>query len=205
MRSAARLGGFLLLFVVLIVGLAWLFRDSLPVPRRGAPPTVEGVSPELAAVAEDKLRALRDEGRPAALSGAELTSLLRYRFAFEEVFGIAGPAVIVEDGQLRVGGMIATERLPRHPDLDRVRTFLPDTAVVEVAGTLTALDERRGAFEVREVSFAEVPIPRRYHGSILERVGRTPQPGLPEDAVAFPLPEGARTVRIEGDQVVFDP
>jgi hypothetical protein len=205
MRRAARLGVGMLVAMVLIGGAAWLVRDSLPIPRRGASPVVEGVSPEAAAVAEDKLRTLRDDRQRVALSGSELTSLLRYRTAFEDVFGVAGVGVVVHDGHLTLGGMIDTERLPSHPDLDRVRPFLPDSAAIEIVGTLEALDPGHGVFHVREVSFAEVPIPRRYHGTMLARTGRIARDGLPDEAVAFPLPEGVREVRIEADSVIFYP
>lgn len=193
----------LLLVALAVLGAAlWAFRDRIP--GLGEPPEVTEVSPPAATQAEAKLRALREQGRPATLNEVELNSLLRYRLATRIPGDIVDPRVRLSGDTVRLQGRIAADRLPRIGELDRVRAFLPDTADVVITGGVEGAGAE-GFFDVREVVFAGIPIPARFYADALRRLGRPDRPGLPATAYPFPLPPGAGELRIERGTVVLQP
>lgn len=201
--------GRLLMLVLLLVGAgaAWLYRGRIEQKLRevtGRETQVEAPSAELAAQAQGKIERLRagSESR-VALSGVELESLLRHRHAGLLPGFIGDPQIEIDDDRLRLRSRVPTERLPSLDFLGAAADFLPDTAAVEIVGRLLPLDERRAAFAVDGLQLAEVPIPDRVVPGLLERLGRTEEPGLPADALAVPLPPGTRAVYVRGDSLVL--
>ena len=202
MRGLLRVLGIGLLLIALAAGasvLAWK-RGWIG----GAEDPVE-VSPEAAAVAEQKLLALRDGGRTARLSGIELSSLLRYRSPQWVTNTVSDPGVEMTGDTLRITGTVATDQLPSHPELDAARAFLPDSSRIEVSGRVSSLPSGRVALLLTDVEVAGLPVPKRYYPRILERVGRKDEADLGENAVAVQLPAGVRSARIENGVLILTP
>lgn len=192
------------LVLAVLGGLGWWFRaDLLGGGARTAEPTA--ISPEAAAAAEAKLDRVRTDGDTVQLSEVELASLMRHRAPRWAVSLLREPTVDIRTDSLVVGGRVATDQLPPHEALSAARAFLPDTARVEIIAQLQPLEAGRIAFDIREVTFAGIPIPARYYPSVLERIGRADEPGLASSAVALSLPEGIGAARIEGGRLVLTP
>lgn len=200
--GGGRIAGALLLALVLVTGLGWWFRDSLPFLRQR---DATEVSPEAAAVAEEKLGRLRDDREAVSLNSIELSSLLRYRNPGWADDVLQEPSVELSGDTVRLHGKVATARLPSHPELDRVRGLLPDSAQVDVAGGLTSSRDGRAVLDVRSVEFAGIPIPSRYYPSILEGLGRRTEPGQSPSSMSLPLPPGAETARVENGRLLLTP
>jgi len=202
-RSAGCLGAALMIVVAL--GLAaWLFRDDL-VNRWVTRVEYTEVSPEAAESADTKLRRLRENGESIRLTEVELASYMRFRLADQYPALVSNPSAAMTDSTVRVGGTIPTERLPDLRELERVRDFLPDTTRLDIEGRLIERMDGRAAIDIREVAVAGVPIPQRYYADILERLGRRDEPGLPPNAISFPLPEGVGSARVERRELVLTP
>lgn len=197
-----RILGAILLVLLLAGGAGWWFRDSLPFLDRAE--SVE-VSPEAADRAADKLARLRSEHEEIRLNSVELSSLLRYRGTKWIPAVVRNPDLRMSGDTVVVAATIPTDRIPSHPDLDRVRDLLPDSARIQVEGAVRMLDGGRAALTVQEVEFAGIPIPERYYPPMLERLGRTDEPGLAPEEMALPLPAGVSEVRVEDGYLILVP
>lgn len=197
-------GPAVLLLVVLLGAVGWWLRGDLWRLWQGSAVPTE-VSAEAAELAEEKLRRVREDGQPVALSAVELSSLLRYRAPVWALNAVASPAVALAGDTVRVSGLVPTDRLPSHPELDPVRGFLPDTARFQIVGHVRPLGEGRAALQVEEVEFAGIPIPARYYPELLRRIGRQDEPGLDPAAVAVRLPEGIGSARVERGELILTP
>lgn len=196
----------LLVLLLLLAGAGWWYRDSLPFDLPFLTPREHvAVSPEAAADAREKLEQMRTQRQPVRLSGVELSSLFRYDAAAWTPEGLSEPVVRMSGDTMTVAAVIPTDRIPSHPDLDRVRSLLPDSARVEVSGAVRPLGEGRAALAVRQVEFAGIPIPERYYPPMLERIGRRDEAELREDEMALPLPPGVSEVRVEDGYLVLIP
>lgn len=201
-----------LLSLVLLVGfafLAWQYRDSIRAVWRDVR-RVEAAqvpSAELAGAAQAKLAVLsdREASERVALTEAELQSLLQYRIASFLPAYIVAPRVELKGGRIRILAQVPTERFPRVEELGEVMGFLPDTTEVAVTGQLIPLGRGRVGLAVDEVTAARIPLPRGLVPTMLQRLGRKDEPGLPPDAIALPLPAGAAGAYVRGDSLVFVP
>lgn len=202
--NTARAGMVALLVVLVLAGAAWLGRGTLFELFSDAPAPVE-VSPQAAAAAEAKLERLRSDQEEVSLTEVEVTSLLRYRSDDLTRSTLRQASVRFGDDTLRITGYVPTDRLPSHPELDRVRPLLPDSAEIDLIAELRPLDSGRIAVNVRSVEFAGLPVPERYYGQVLERLGREDEPGLPETALAVRLPAGVRGVQIRSGRLILVP
>jgi hypothetical protein len=205
--SRGGLAGCLAVFLlVAVIGgiLLWAFNGDL-VRRDTFPREAVSVSPEAAAQAEEKLQRLRTQGDTARLSEVEITSLLRYRLDGSYPDLVNEPSVGMDGDTLRIAARVPSERLPPLAELERIRLFLPDTSRIELQGRLLPLDGRRAAIEVQRVSFAGIPIPPRFYPDVLERLGRRDEDGLPQNAIAVPLPQGVGSARVEDSSLILTP
>ncbi len=204
-RGAA---GVLVLVLLVLVGvgaLAWLFRgDILRWMNRGERIATE-ISPEAAAQAEAKLDRVRTQGDTVRLSSAEIASLARYRYSGWIPDALREPTLSLAGDSLLVEGLVPTEELPTVTELERVRSFLPDTARVEVSGRLLRVAPGQAAIEVSQISVSRVPIPRRLYPDLLRRIGGGDAAGLPPNAIAFSLPEGVGSAWVENGFLVLAP
>ncbi|NJD11690.1 MAG: hypothetical protein FIB01_15060 [Gemmatimonadetes bacterium] len=199
------------LLVLALIGLlaaaAWLYRDRIAAAWRDArglrdqPLVASEALAETAAARIDSL-AGRKLAR-AAFSEVELQSLLRYRFDGIMPAFVDSARVSLEGDRIRLAGRVPLDRLPAGGALDDVRAVLPDTAEITLTGTMLPLDAGRVAFGVNQVTAARVPLPKRIIPAALRRLGRTAEPGLPEDAIALRLPQGVTAAYIRNDSLVL--
>lgn len=192
---------------LLIVGLAvagWWFReDILTLLDRDPAPTE--ISPATAAVAEEKLARLREGRSAATLSGIEVTSLLRFSGPPELNPLLVDPEVAFHADTVRMAARVATDRLPTPPELESVRMLLPDTARVEVVGTLIPLQPGSVAVRLEQASFAGIPIPERYYPGVLEQLGRRTGVRAEGRTLVVPLPEGVGAARVFDGFLILTP
>jgi hypothetical protein len=202
MKSRSRPGwiGVVLLIVLALLALGWWLSDRAE--RHRVP--VE-VSIEAAEAAERKIDRLRSNGEEVQLTGVELSSLFRYRAPVWAVSGVDNADVEMSGDTLTVSGMVATDRLPSHPELDRIRGLLPESSRIEITGQVRPFRRGSAALRIDDVQFAGIPIPSRYYPDVLERIGRQPEPGLEPEALALRLPEGVSTARVEGGRLILTP
>jgi hypothetical protein len=198
-----RLLGTILLLAAAVAAF-WLFRDPLMERFRGRAVDPDVPSEALAERAEAKLEALAAgaEAR-VALGGAELQSLLQYRYAGFLPDFLAAPELSVAGDRVRVQARVPTDRLPRLAELGPVAAFLPDTADLVLRGQVVPLPGGGAALAVDDVTAARIPLPRRFIGPALDRLGRRDQAGLPPDAIPLPLPPGAASMYVRGDSLVL--
>jgi hypothetical protein len=197
-----------LIALVAIAGAAWLYRDRLALFVDDLRGRATGV-----AIEPSEALALRAEARFDSLSGGELTraalsqvevqSLVQYRYAQLLPAFVASPRVELAADRLRLRLRIPTDRLPRVGGLTEILTLLPDTTDVAITGQLLPMDGQRIALAIDAVEAARIPIPRRLVPAVLERLGRSDEPGLPADAIAVPLPRGVHGAYVRGDSLVL--
>lgn len=172
--------------------------------RGGKEQTTLGPSPELAEIANEKLLQLKSgEAQTVALSENELQSLLQYKYRQLLPAFVDSPRVELDKGKLMVLARVPVERLPQLNELGEAASFLPDTAEVGVTGQLLPLREGRVALAVDQVRAARIPLPKRLVAGALKKLGRKDEAGLPQDALALPLPPGAGNAYVRGDSLVF--
>jgi hypothetical protein len=192
--------GVLLLVLLALLAIGWWLSDRAD----GGRVPVE-VSVEAADEAERKLTRVREDGEEVRLSGVELSSLFRYRAPIWAVSGVQGAEVEMHGDTLVLSGTVATDRLPSHPELDRMRGLLPESSRIEITGQMTPHRSGSAALNIEQVHFAGIPIPARYYPEVLERIGREPEPGLGPSTLALRLPDGISTARVEGGMLVLTP
>ena len=208
-----KLVAFVVLLLVAYAGFRW---GPLVFPRlervvgiRAAPPVAEeaesGPSAELADRTLDRFERFRKgegEGR-IALSGLELSSVVRYALPGLVPPGVDEPTVTLLDGRVRLSARVAKGAFPRLPKLDDVVGILPETLDVEMEGSLVPLDQGHLALLVDHVEASRIPLPRRMIPQILAGFGGERSESLPDDALAVPMPNGLRSVYIQRDSLVL--
>ena len=203
---ARRRGGMLgVIGILAVLALAvWVFRDRIPGLGRQQSEAAKHVSPEAAKQAQEKLVRMRESGDTVHLSDVEFTSLLRYDLA-----GLTGPlrepSVDFVDNTLKLSGRIPTSLLPKSPELEQARRFLPDTADVTVSGSLRTLRPGHAALSVQDVSFARFPVPASYYPQALQGLGRRDEPGAQPNEFPFTLPPGVASAQVEGGEMILTP
>lgn len=164
-------------------------------------------SPELADAALERFERFRNgEGADQlSMSAAEVASILRYSAPGMVPGGVSGPLVEFHDGVVTLTARIAVEAFPGLPALDGILGFLPDTVSISVEGGLAPLNQDGVALVVHGVraSFIPVPLPDGMTAGILMALGRRSTPGLPEDALAFPLPDGVVSAYVLRDRLIL--
>jgi hypothetical protein len=198
------------LVLVVLAGLGlgvWAYRERL----RTAWHDIRGIresglvaTPELAAAADAKLEALRAGATVrVALSAIELQSLLEFRYPGVLPAALGEPRLEFTGDRIRLRARVPIDKLPNVEGLGEVAAFLPDTTELTVTGRLLPLVEGRVAFAVDDVSAQRFPLPRRLVPGVLDRLGRRDEPGLPDDAMAVPLPPGIANAYVRRDSLVL--
>lgn len=162
-------------------------------------------SAELADSTLDRFERFRAGGGPdrLALGGRELTSVVRFALPGLVPPGVNEPLVELEGSRVRLSARVALGAFPRLPRLDEVVGVLPDTVAVLLEGPLVAYDEGRLALMVDRVEAAHLPLPRRMVGDVIAGFRQGAFPGLPEDAIAVPVPNGIKAVYVRRDSLVL--
>ena len=164
-------------------------------------------SPELADAALQRFERFSggESGNQLSLSATEVVSVILYSAPGMVPGGVSNPVVEFRDGVVSLSARIAVEAFPGLPALDGMLGFLPDTVAIKVEGALSPLDEDGVALVVHGVraSFIPVPLPDGMTPKILTALGRRYVAGLPEDALAFPLPDGVRSAHVLRDRLIL--
>lgn len=208
-RSLVRLA-----VLALLLAVAWVYRDQLialggaAVDRwseyRGKASIESPATPELAALAQAKLDDVEGGNvSRATFSGAELQSLLVYRYGGLLPAFVDSPRIALEGDLLRLRVRIPVARIPDADALGEITGLLPDTTELDVRGKLLPAEDGRVAFAVDNVSAHRIPLPRRLVPMALEALGRQEEPGLPPDAISIPLPPGATSAYVRADSLVL--
>jgi hypothetical protein len=180
-----------------------MHRDTVTAPPR--PPEAPGPSAELADATLGRFeRFRRGEGEDRlALSGTELSSVVRYSLPGIIPPGMSDPTIVLENGRVRVSARVALGAFPRLPHLDQLAGVMPDTVLLELEGSLVRHDQETLALFVDRVQASHVPLPRRMVGDILNGLGRPAPPTLPADAIPVPIPDGVQAVYVQMDSLVL--
>jgi hypothetical protein len=160
------------------------------------------VSEQTAEAAERKMDRLRDGSNRESFAGNELQSLLEYRYSQMLPAFVTSPRIAIEQDEVAVRVRLPAERLPRPDDFGQILMLLPDTTDLAIRGTIIPSDDGFVAFTVDAISAQRIPLPSRLVPSILDMFGRQNAPGLPDDAIRIPLPDGARTAYVRADSLV---
>lgn len=212
MKNLRRLALALALVAAAYAGFRWgpavfpRVEAMLGVDAQGDAVAEPAPSPEIAEATLDRFERFRagGEGQRLALGGTELTSIVRYSLPGLIPGGVADPEVRLREGKVHVSARVAVSSFPRLPRLDQVVGLLPDTLLMEMRGSLVPLDQTHLALVVDRVQAARIPIPARMVGAVLDGLrGDRGGPGLPEDALPVPLPDGLESVYVEGDSLVL--
>jgi hypothetical protein len=192
-----------LVVLAILVIVAWRFGPDLwDRMASDPPPAAEEPSPELADLALERFQTLTDGGGgSASFSGPELESILRYRAHDWIPPGVGDPSVGISDGELRVGARVALDLLPRIPEIENLRSMLPDSVPVQLRGHVLSVEGEGTAFLIRRIDVAGIPIPRRLHADIARALDPRVGGGLPDEALRIPLPEGIRSAHLEDDRL----
>jgi len=137
------------------------------------------------------------------LSSRELTSVVRFALPGLLPPGVEEPLVELFEGRVRLSARVTLEAFPRIPRLDDVVGVLPDTVEVLLEGALAPFGARQLALMVDRMEAAHLPIPRRMVGDVVAGFGQRAPRGLPNDALAVPLPDGIRAVYVRQDSLVL--
>lgn len=197
-----------LLVLALVAGgavLVWHNRQQIAGAwdrYRGGEP---GVSPELAAHADEKLATLAEDGGGdrVALTATELQSLIEYRWGGVLPPDVVAPRVGLGQGRVTLEAKVATSRFGRVGELREIVGMLPDTTSLRAVGSFVPMADGQVALEVHEIAAASIPLPSRFIPTVLSRFPGSGEPGLPPNSLAIPLPPGISTVYVTGDSMVF--
>jgi len=162
------------------------------------------VNAETAAVARGKLDRLRDgRSNSTSLTTDEVQSLLVFEYKQLLPAYVDSPRLSMEGDHLRLRVRLPVDRLPGLSGMGEIAALLPDTADLDVRGTLLPATDGHIVFAVDAVAAQRIPLPRRLVPSALEALGREDRPHLPPDAIELPLPMGVRAAYVRGDSLVL--
>jgi hypothetical protein len=167
---------------------------------------VEGVEPseELGAAAlgriEDFLEGGDDE---LALTGLELTSILRYGRPDLVPAGLQEPSVRLDEGRAYATADVSLSQFPALEELGPVTGILPDPVSLELQGSVMGFGDRSAALVVQGIQVAGVPLPRRLIPEVVRALRTNERPGLPDEALVVVLPAGIASAHVVGDRLVL--
>jgi hypothetical protein len=190
--------------VVLALG-AWLLWPRIAALTGRGAGEPSSASPDLAESALDRFESFRagKGGDRLVLSGAEISSVVRYAIPGLLPSGVTDPEVSMTDGHLSLTARVATAAFPKLPRLDGVVGMLPDTVPVQMDGELVRFGKESLSFRVEHIEAARIPLPDRMIPGVLSALGRTHKGGLPANALHLPLPSGIDSVDVQGDSLVL--
>jgi hypothetical protein len=144
-----------------------------------------------------------EAGDRMAVGGPEVTSVLRYSLQDLLPEGVTEPTVRMERERIHLRGRVVLASFPDLPDLGPIIGLLPDTMDVEMEASLVALGDEEAALLIRGIEASRIPLPVRMVPQILEALGRESRPGLPPEALVFPLPGHLRSAYILSDSLIL--
>lgn len=197
-----------LVILLIVVAIVWLNRDRIKAKidhlRGRDKVVVELPSPELAEKTDKKLRDLKSgKIKRVALTDRELQSLLQYKYRALLPSFVDSPSISLRGEQIEVKARVPVDRLPSVGELGEAANFLPDTTEIGVSGKFLPLRAGRVALAVDAVKAARIPLPHRLVPNALKKLGRKDEAGLPNDAMAIPLPPGVSAAYVRSDSLIF--
>lgn len=162
-------------------------------------------TPAIAEATLDRVEAFRagTGGDRLELDAVELSSVLRHTLPGIIPPGIARPTVDLDGESVWLTARVETAAIPNLPAFDEIVGLLPDTVDMRLRGSVLPFGEGWAALQVERVEAERIPLPSRMIPGILEALGRRPREGLPERALAVPLPSGLERVYVEGGRMVL--
>lgn len=142
-------------------------------------------------------------GDHLALSGRDLSSVVRYSMPGLVPPGVSDPTVVLEQGRVRLEARVAVASFPPLARLRAVMGVLPDTVPLELEGALVPTDQEYMMFLVDRVEVAHLPIPKSMVAELLKSLGRQAPPSMPPDALPVPIPDGVKSVYVQRDSLVL--
>lgn len=198
-----------LMVVVVLVGIAWMFRDSIRERFAGwfGKPQTELTEEELVASAEAKLETLAagEAESPVGLSELEARALARTRMRATLPGFVHDPGLEIRDGGIRLDARVPVDQVPRIRDLGAAATLLPDTAEVGASGTIVPMGSGQAAFAVDQITVAGIPVPKRLIPRLVGQIRGGSTGGASADAIPLRLPPGVESVHVRGDSLILTP
>lgn len=162
-------------------------------------------SAEIADATLDRFERFRGgkSGDRLALSGTELSSVVRYSLPGIVPPGVSDPSIELSAGRVHLKARVAVAAFPKLPHLDQIVGMLPDTVLLEIEGALVPNDQAFMALLVDKVTASHIPIPKRMVGDVLRGLGRQAPQSLPRDALSVPIPDGVESVYVQRDSLIL--
>lgn len=198
----------LLLFLALVAALAlgWLYRDRLGDVAADFRRRVTGADvvesaaglpgPEALQRARAKIARL-DRADSVVLSAAETASMLYDGFAPYARGTLDSMQVTLGDGDISVTSLVRTSRLPSGL-LGPFGAAMREREPITAQGPIRVVAAGQGAWDVRRISFRDIPLPSAAVPQILDRALGDSSRALP-----FALPRSARDVRVRPSGVTL--
>lgn len=178
---------------------------SAPVYVPAEPAASNAPSAELADSTLDRFERFRrgKGGDRLALSGPELSSVVRYSMPGLVPPGVSDPTVELVEGRIRLKARVAVAAFPKLDRLKAIAGVLPDTVPLELEGALVPSDQAFMALLVDKVEAAHIPIPKSMVAEVLNGLGRQAPASMPADALPVPIPDGVKSVYVQRDSLVL--
>lgn len=167
---------------------------------------VEAVEPSeaLGSAALDRIEAFLEGGDDElALTGPEITSILRYGRQDLVPSGLQAPSVRLDRGRALATADVSLSQFPALEELGPVTGILPDPVSLELQGSVMGFGDRSAALVVQGIEVAGVPLPRRLVPEVVRALRRTDRPGLPDDALVVVLPAGITSAHVVGNRLIL--
>lgn len=164
-------------------------------------------SEELAADAEERLRALFEAGRAGEvrLTEAEVQSLVLFRVAPRLPAGISEPLASLQDSTVDVSALLDLEKLAASMDSEaaaRLQGFIGDTARVTARLQPRVRGPARGELAILSLQAGLFPIPPLLIPGMITQLGFSTAPGDPR-AMNVEIPPEIESVTIEAAELVI--
>jgi hypothetical protein len=194
--------------------VAWMARDRwLPrvIGSRAPAETARGAWTPVSDSAASRGRAaaarLTTRGGPAfvTLAGGEAAALAIAPLQAQLPSGMRDVAVRIRAETLDVRAVVRPAEFGGREVLGALYGMLPDRDTVQLAGLLEGDSPGFARFRVQSVRFHDVRLPARAVAPLLRQLtrGAARPAGLPDDAVAVPLPSGVGDLRVRDGKVTL--
>lgn len=175
------------------------------VPAQATPDASNEPTAQLADSTLDRFERFRSgrDGDRLALSGREISSVVRFAIPGLIPPGVSEPTVDLEQGRVHLKARLAVAAFPQLSRLGVIMGMLPDTVPLEIEGSLVPADQEYMALKVDTVALAYVPIPKSMVEEVLKGLHRRGPPTMSPDALPVPIPDGVKSVYVQRDSLVL--
>ena len=208
MGCIARLGCLILLAILAVGG--WFTRNLwLPERFRTQPPTVaaSGWQPATQAGAERSRQALARLSEPQGpvfqtLSAGDVAAFGFAELAKRVSHAVDSVAAKIDADRISMRGVVNTAAFKGQ--LGPVASMLGDRESVELTGTFNVVRPGLGAFAVQNARVGRLSVPSGMIPRLIRAVDESRRPdGLPDNAMALPMPTYVGDIRIANGKVTL--